>query len=366
MNNKLIIACAGSGKTTYLINDALSRNKSKRILITSFTDENCDEIKRKFAGINGCVPSNIDILPWFTFVIKHLIKPYQLDIIDNYIRGVSMVNNASASYISQDKKECYLDAKNKVYSDKIALLAYRTINEKKDNVISRLKCIYSYLYIDEFQDFAGYDLDIIKLIMSENMPVLLVGDPRQRTYATHFSKRNAKYLDNKEGYIVKECKGLCSIDNETLNNSYRCSEAVITFASKIFPEYPLSHSHKIPNETDNIFLVETKEINSFIKKEKDVVQLRLNSRTKIENLKTKIITFGKSKGSTYENVLIYPTKDIKDAILNNDFSYINAELTKSKCYVALTRSRHKVGIVVNTGDIKKNKNKDINVWTSAD
>ncbi|MCH5147410.1 MAG: hypothetical protein J1F61_05360 [Clostridiales bacterium] len=71
----------------------------------------------------------------------------------------------------------------------------------------------------------------------------------------------------------------------------------------------------------------------------------------MENHKTKIITFGESKGSTYENVLIYPTNDIKDAILNNDFTYIKAELTKSKCYVALTRSRHKVGIVVNSADI---------------
>lgn len=366
MNNRLIIACAGSGKTTYLINDALSHNKSQRILITSFTDENCDEIKRKFANIMGYVPSNIDILPWFTFVIKHLIKPYQLDIIDNYIRGVCMVNKASAPRIGYDKKECYLNEKNKIYTDKIALLAHKTITEKKEKIISRLRCIYSYMYIDEFQDFAGYDFDIIKVIMSENLPVLLVGDPRQRTYDTHYSKRNAQYLDNKESYINTECKGLCSIDAETLNNSYRCSEAVITFASKIFPQFPISHSHNVPNETDKIFLVETKEINSFIKKEKDVVQLRFSSRTKIENNKTKIITFGKSKGSTYENVLIYPTKDLKDAILNNDFSYIKAELTKSKCYVALTRSRHKVGIVVNSTDISKNKNRDIIFWTNLE
>ena len=45
-NNKLIIAAAGSGKTTYLINEAM-RFKDDKILITTYTEANEDEIKKK-------------------------------------------------------------------------------------------------------------------------------------------------------------------------------------------------------------------------------------------------------------------------------------------------------------------------------
>jgi DNA helicase-2/ATP-dependent DNA helicase PcrA len=36
-NNKLIIAAAGSGKTTYLINEAM-KFKDERVLITTYTE----------------------------------------------------------------------------------------------------------------------------------------------------------------------------------------------------------------------------------------------------------------------------------------------------------------------------------------
>ena len=76
------------------------------------------------------------------------------------------------------------------------------------------------------------------------------------------------------------------------------------------------------------------------------------------------MTFGKSKGSTYENVLIYPTKKIKQAILLNDFSYIDAQMTLCKCYVALTRAKHKVGIVIENKDLKQLNNPNVKIWNT--
>lgn len=46
-NNKIIIAAAGSGKTSELVNKATELN-TKRILITTFTVDNTEEIRRKF------------------------------------------------------------------------------------------------------------------------------------------------------------------------------------------------------------------------------------------------------------------------------------------------------------------------------
>ena len=60
MSNKVIIAAAGSGKTTHLINEAL-RLRDAVVLITTFTDENEKEIRNRFIQECNCIPSNIVI-----------------------------------------------------------------------------------------------------------------------------------------------------------------------------------------------------------------------------------------------------------------------------------------------------------------
>ena len=44
--NKVIIAAAGSGKTEFIVNEALK--KSSPVLITTFTDKNAEEIRNRF------------------------------------------------------------------------------------------------------------------------------------------------------------------------------------------------------------------------------------------------------------------------------------------------------------------------------
>ena len=48
-NNKLIVAAAGSGKTTFLINEALKQQNAK-ILITTYTEANEAEIKARMSN----------------------------------------------------------------------------------------------------------------------------------------------------------------------------------------------------------------------------------------------------------------------------------------------------------------------------
>ena len=60
MVNRLIIAAAGSGKTTYLVRQAMQQSDS--VLITTYTIANELEIRKKFVELNGCVPHNVTIL----------------------------------------------------------------------------------------------------------------------------------------------------------------------------------------------------------------------------------------------------------------------------------------------------------------
>ena len=60
MKNLLLIASAGSGKTTYFVKEALACKG--KVLITTFTEENEKEIRRKFVKLNnGAIPANVTI-----------------------------------------------------------------------------------------------------------------------------------------------------------------------------------------------------------------------------------------------------------------------------------------------------------------
>jgi len=83
--NKLIIAAAGAGKTTYLINEALKQDKE--VLITTYTEANESEIKKKFIEINGAIPKNVTIQTWFSMLLQHGVKPYQDYLTDKKLMG---------------------------------------------------------------------------------------------------------------------------------------------------------------------------------------------------------------------------------------------------------------------------------------
>ena len=97
MSNRLIIAAAGSGKTTYLVNKALGI-KDQRVLITTFTETNEREIYKKFIEINGSVPNNITVQTWFSFLIEQGVKPYQSFIFEGEVTGLHVGKPAIRDY----------------------------------------------------------------------------------------------------------------------------------------------------------------------------------------------------------------------------------------------------------------------------
>ena len=93
-NNNLTIAAAGSGKTTYLVNEALGK-KDGRILITTYTEANEAEIRKKIVTKVGCIPENIIVKTWFSFLLQHGVRPYQGGVYQKTIKGMVLVNSQS-------------------------------------------------------------------------------------------------------------------------------------------------------------------------------------------------------------------------------------------------------------------------------
>ena len=93
MVNRLIIAAAGSGKTTYLVRQAMQQSDS--VLITTYTIANELEIRKKIVELNGFVPHNVTIQTWYSFLLQHGVRPFQGVVLDDKINGMILVNEKS-------------------------------------------------------------------------------------------------------------------------------------------------------------------------------------------------------------------------------------------------------------------------------
>ena len=352
--NKLIIAAAGAGKTTLLVNEAL-KQKDGNVLITTYTQANEEEIRKKIIEINKCIPENINVQTWFSFLLQHGVRPYQGYLFEKKIKGIVLVNEKSAlKYISkngfpvyykeEDTQKHYFTNTFKLYSDKLSKFAFRCNHKSGSAVIDRLSRIYSHIYVDEVQDLAGYDLELLKLLFGSDSNIHMVGDPRQVTYLTHNESKFKKYRDGKiKDFIQNECKkSNCEIDEETLNVSHRNNELICSFSSKLYPNFaPCTSNQKEVTTHDGVFLVKKQDIENYLESY-NPVQLRYSIKVDT-NKNYEAVNFGDSKGLTFNRVLIYPTEKFVKWLINNNYDL--KPTSRSKFYVAITRARYSVGIV---------------------
>ena len=102
-DNKLYIAAAGAGKTTFLVHHACDLAKDdnqKSIAIITYTRKNQQEIKNRFIAEQGFVPSNIKICGWFDFLLTYCIRPFMGAVIDDLrckTVGLMLVNENSGT-----------------------------------------------------------------------------------------------------------------------------------------------------------------------------------------------------------------------------------------------------------------------------
>lgn len=354
-DNKLIIAAAGSGKTTYLIDEAI-KNREKKVLITTYTQANEAEIRKKIIEKINYIPENITVQTWFSFLLKHGVRPYQGIIFDKRINGLILVNSQSGLkgytkfkqpiYFGEEKEfeNHYFSNSIKIYSDKLSKFVFRCNEKTNGAVINRISKIYSRIFIDEVQDLAGYDLELLKLLFSSNSEVLLVGDPRQGTYSTNSSSKNKQFKKaNVVNYFFQDKSINIETDETSLLINYRCNEPICNLSNNLFKNFVGAKSGNVlVSGHDGVFFVKEKDVEYYLQKY-NPVQLR-DSKKKNVNENFIVMNFGEAKGLSFDRVLIYPTKPFTDWFINNESDL--AETSRSKLYVAITRARYSVGIVI--------------------
>jgi len=364
MTNDLIIASAGSGKTTALVKKAIEKsNTGETVLITTFTEACEAEIKNKLVEKNnGYIPDNITIQTWFSFLIKHGAKPYQDCVIATEITGLILISGKSGfRYETEDGKKFYWgEAKNlyefyfsksgKIYSDKLAKFVIRCNKDSGGKVINRISQCFDNIFIDEVQDLAGYDLELLKELFNCQSNILLVGDPRQATYSTNNAQKHKQFKKSEIVNFFSDDTINIDTDDKSLTVNHRCSLQICEYSNRLYPDFPESTSgNEAVTGHDGIIIVDKLHVDSYLK-EYHPVQLRHSVKTQV-NADHPVYTFGKSKGLTFNRVLIYPTGPIFKWLISveNELKGIS----RAGFYVALTRARYSVGIVLEPKQYKK-------------
>jgi DNA helicase-2/ATP-dependent DNA helicase PcrA len=205
----------------------------------------------------------------------------------------------------------------------------------------RLSQRFDHIFVDEIQDMAGYDLDVLELILKAGIKLTLVGDHRQATLKTNQGKKNSAFGGIN---IIKKFKawdkaGLAGLTYE--QHTYRCHQHIADLGDSFFPGEPTTKSlSDAITGHDGVFIVASAKIDSYVSTFAPQV-LRFDKKTACHDLPA--MNFGESKGLTFDRVMIFPHGLAKKWLSTGKISHV--EKSAAKMYVGATRARYSLAFV---------------------
>ena len=325
MDKELVLATAGSGKTTEIINKL---NKENKILLITYTDANYDILKNKVIEKFKEIPNNIKIYTYFSFLYSVCFAPLKR----NWdIRGLDFrdINN---KYLKKENIEYYLNKRNrKMYHRRLASFCNKQLI---DEIKNRLEKYFDIIYVDEVQDFAGHDFNFLLNILDTNVKFFMVGDYYQHTYASSQDGNvNINLYKNYDKYINMFKQKNIAINIDLLKKSKRCSATVCKFIKN---KIGINIESDKKNETIVKEIDTNEEILKIIENKK-IVKLFQNNHIKynIENTNN----WGNSKGETYKDVCVILNDNTYKMYKKNMLNKLPQQ-TKNKLYVACSRTKN--------------------------
>ena len=229
---------------------------------------------------------------------------------------------------------------------------------------NKLKLKYKYIIIDEFQDTSIIRLDLIKAIMKyNNSKLMCVGDDYQSIY--RFAGSDISLFLNFKS-IIKDSSIMY------LKNTYRNSKEILYVSTNFIckNKYQFKkelYSNKSNKKPIKILFYKNKfkaleYVLSIIDNDYIILGRNNSDILKYSNNNYKYMTIHKSKGLEFNNVIIInlsndilglPTKiknnKIIDSIMDKELYPYDEE--RRLFYVALTRTKHNVYLLVDREDI---------------
>ena len=333
MDRRLILAVAGSGKTTYLINCI---DLSKRYLIVTYTENNLSHIRRRIIDRFGFMPDNVNLLSYFQFLFRVCYRPFLKDEFNG--KGITWDLPEDWTRLKTGT-EHYLSPHRNLYHNRLAKLC---LKECAPQIKGRIEKYYDCFLIDEVQDLGGYDFNLMQAIVPTKIDCLFVGDFFQHTYDTSLDGNMRKSLYRDYGKYKREWSRIgLTIDETTLSNSYRCSRTVCDFVRNSLSIEIRSHRE---DETSIVYVDNQREAD-VLYNDNTTIKLFYQDSSKYvcysEN-------WGKAKGlDNFTDVCIILNATTLKAYRKNVLNKLAAS-TLNKFYVACTRARRNVYLVPHT------------------
>ncbi len=199
----VISACAGSGKSTTVVERALRDIERAQpwqsIALISFTNKSAQDLRQKLSNQNA--QSRIIVSTFHAFLKSHVLR------FDDVFRGKEL------PFTYQNKQpnlKAWLD-----YFSQTGQVAFAT-NSKQDflfehslslirsqpNLKKYLQAKFHAVYIDEAQDNNGLQYEIVDELMALGIECVLIGDPDQTIYGFRGAEpQKFRNLENDERFI---------------------------------------------------------------------------------------------------------------------------------------------------------------------
>ena len=281
----MVLAGPGSGKTrviTYrIVNMVINNNiNPKSILAISFTKASSTEMKNRAISLSHDNRLNsvtygtfhsvfFRILRFFEkyeldcildekskkYAIKGILKNLNVenaeddDFIMSVINEISYVKNELMDKLDFESETLTKDEFIKVYNmyedykaqmkkidfDDMLIKTYNLLSTNK-RVLDRVRSVYRYILVDEFQDINKVQFEVIKLIASPTNNIFVVGDEDQSIYGFRGSRPDfllefEQYFSNSKKYVLdinyRSKKGIIDIANKLIHKNKNRYEKVI-------------------------------------------------------------------------------------------------------------------------------------------
>ena len=333
MDKRVVFAVAGSGKTKLIV-DSLDPDKTS--LIVTYTIDNLRNLELRIRREFGCLPTNIHLMTYFSFLHGFCYRPalsYKLKTRDICFETPEF---GSITPVATNYSH-YRTKSGSIYSNRIAKAILKL--GSVDYVISRMAKYFDCLFIDEVQDLAANDFNLLIELCSADMDMLMVGDFYQHTYDTSRDGNVRQSLHkNYDSYIKSFEETGVSIDTQSLLKSHRCAPAVCQFVTERLGIAIESHR----NDQVDVELIEEKKRATEIISDNKIIKLFYQTSEKYSCFGK---NWGKSKGeNSYQDVAIVLTAGAEKALKKPGEIKLAAS-TLSKLYVAATRANGNLYLV---------------------
>jgi DNA helicase II / ATP-dependent DNA helicase PcrA len=333
MDKRLILAVAGSGKTTHILNQL---DKENRHLIVTYTRENIRNLKSGIERKFNYFPENIKLYSLFEFLYSFCYKPFlgridkpnglYWDFPPEFTRRLPV--RAPSHFFTKDRR---------IYHNRLSKYLIRKSLVYRIN--ARIEKYYDHFHIDEVQDFGGYDFDLLMHFTKLNIRLNWVGDFFQHTYDTSRDANKNKSLHSElDGYLNRFQAAGITVDQKTLIKSRRCPKAVTDF---ITIELGITiESHK--EDKGRVEYIEDPSQVEEIAQDNEIIKFFYKNHIKYSCYSS---NWGKLKGADH-------FKDVCVVLNNTSLEYFKkgklhelAPLSKNKLYVACSRANRNLYLV---------------------